>query len=153
MHQDYRSSECYSGDRASLYNELLQDSYLTRNVSHLSGIITLGNLKSNIDWQSVTQVYYGVLLQQPWPSFSTPSQDASNGRLEDAEKYEHSVRLCISPTLKVKCDCFSLSLVISLRSCRLLTDWSVCRTDSVACARSRATVSCYTDWLAHSARS
>jgi len=65
MHQDYKSSECYSGDRASLYNELLQDSYLTRNVSHLSGIITLGNLKSNIDWQSVTQVYYGVLLQQP----------------------------------------------------------------------------------------
>ena len=39
---------------ASLYNELLQDSYLTRNVSHLSGIITLGNLKLNIDWHSVT---------------------------------------------------------------------------------------------------
>ena len=34
-------------------NELLQDSYLTRNLSHLSGIITLGNLKSNIDWHSV----------------------------------------------------------------------------------------------------
>jgi len=39
---------------ASLYNELLQDSYLTRNVSHLSGIITLDNLKLNIDWHSVT---------------------------------------------------------------------------------------------------
>jgi len=32
-----------------LYSELLQDSYLTRNVSHLSGIITLGNLKLNIE--------------------------------------------------------------------------------------------------------
>jgi len=50
MHYDYESSKCYGGDRASLYN----DSYLTRNVSHLSGIITLGNLKLNIDWQSVT---------------------------------------------------------------------------------------------------
>ena len=39
---------------ASLHNELLQDSYLTRNVSHLSGIITLGNLKLNIDWHSAT---------------------------------------------------------------------------------------------------
>ena len=28
--------------------------YFTRNVSHLSGIITLGNRKSNIDWHSVT---------------------------------------------------------------------------------------------------
>jgi len=53
MHWDYKSSKCYSGDRASLYNELLQDSYLTRNVSHLSEIITLGNLKLNIDWHSV----------------------------------------------------------------------------------------------------
>ena len=35
-----------------MYNELLQDSYLTRNVSHLSGIITLGNLKLNINWLS-----------------------------------------------------------------------------------------------------
>ena len=39
---------------ANLHNELLQDSYLTRNVSHLSGIITLGNLKLNIDWHSAT---------------------------------------------------------------------------------------------------
>jgi len=36
-----------------LYHELLQDSYLSRNVSHLSGIITLSNLKLNIDWHSV----------------------------------------------------------------------------------------------------
>ena len=28
--------------------------YFTRNVSHLSGITTLGNRKSNIDWHSVT---------------------------------------------------------------------------------------------------
>ena len=27
MHKDYKSSKCYSGDKASLYNELLQDSY------------------------------------------------------------------------------------------------------------------------------
>jgi len=54
MHYDDKSSKFYSGDRASLYNELLQDSYLTRNVSHLSGIITLGKLKLNIDWHSVT---------------------------------------------------------------------------------------------------
>ena len=31
-----------------MYNELLQDSYLTRNVSHLTGIITLGNVNLNI---------------------------------------------------------------------------------------------------------
>jgi len=37
-----------------LYNELLQDSYLTQNVSDLSGIIALGSLKLNIDWHSVT---------------------------------------------------------------------------------------------------
>jgi len=48
MHSDYKSSKCYSGDRASLYNELLQDSYLARNVSHLSKIITLGDLKLKI---------------------------------------------------------------------------------------------------------
>jgi len=36
-----------------VYNELLQDSHLTGNVSHLSGIITLGNLKLNIDWHSM----------------------------------------------------------------------------------------------------
>jgi len=38
----HKSSKSYSGDRE-------QDSYLIRNVLHLSGIITLGNLKSNID--------------------------------------------------------------------------------------------------------
>ena len=48
MHSEYKSSKCYSGDWASLYNELLQDSYLARNVSHLSKIITLGDLKLNI---------------------------------------------------------------------------------------------------------
>jgi len=37
-----------------LDNNLLQDSYFTRNFLHLSRIITLGNLKSNIDWHSVT---------------------------------------------------------------------------------------------------
>ena len=37
-----------------MYNNLLQHSYFTRNVSHLSGIITPGNRKSNIDWQPVT---------------------------------------------------------------------------------------------------
>jgi len=44
-----------------LYDELLHDSYLTRNVSHLSGIITLGNLKLNIDWHSVT-IYISLVL-------------------------------------------------------------------------------------------
>jgi len=31
-----------------LYSNLLQDSYFTRNFLHLSGIITLGNLKLNV---------------------------------------------------------------------------------------------------------
>ena len=50
----YKSSKSYSRDNLSLYNNLLQDSYFTRNVLHLSGIITLGNLKSNTDWHFVT---------------------------------------------------------------------------------------------------
>jgi len=50
----YKSSKSYSRDNLSLYNNLLQDSYFTGNVLHLSGIITLGNLKSNTDWHSVT---------------------------------------------------------------------------------------------------
>jgi len=50
----YKSSKSYSRDKVSLYSNLLQDSYFTGNVLHLSGIITLGNLKSNTDWHSVT---------------------------------------------------------------------------------------------------
>jgi len=42
-----QNSKSYSGDRASLYGKLLQDSYFMRNVLHISAIITLGNLKSN----------------------------------------------------------------------------------------------------------
>ena len=63
MHQYYKSSKCYSEDRASLYrlNEF-KDSYLTRNVSHISGIITLGNLKLNTDWHTVTICISLVLL-------------------------------------------------------------------------------------------
>jgi len=45
-----------------LTNELLQDSYLTRNVSHPSGIIALGSLKLIIDWHSVTICISLVLL-------------------------------------------------------------------------------------------
>jgi len=41
MHSQCRSSKSYSGDRASLYSKLLQDSYFLRNVLYLSGIITL----------------------------------------------------------------------------------------------------------------
>jgi len=51
-------------DRASLYNELLQDSYLTRNDSHLSGIITLGTeveyrlaFRNNLHIASIKQFY------------------------------------------------------------------------------------------------
>ena len=50
-----------------MYNELLQDSYLTRNVSHLSGIITPGNLKLNIDWHSVT-VCISLVLNNFFPT-------------------------------------------------------------------------------------
>jgi len=42
-----QNSKSYSGDRASMYGKLLQDSYFMRNVLHISAIITLGNLKSN----------------------------------------------------------------------------------------------------------
>ena len=37
-----------------MYSHLLQHSYFARNVSHISGIITLGNLKLNINWHPVT---------------------------------------------------------------------------------------------------
>jgi len=53
---------------ASLYNELLQDSYLTQNDSHLSGVITLGNLKLNIDWHSVT-ICTSLVLNNFWQSY------------------------------------------------------------------------------------
>jgi len=44
----------FTGEQEKLYNRLLQDSYFVRNILGLSGIITLGNLKPNIDWHSVT---------------------------------------------------------------------------------------------------
>ena len=50
MHNQYKSSKSYSGDTVSLYNNLLHDSYFTRNVLHLSGIITLGR-QSEVEYR------------------------------------------------------------------------------------------------------
>jgi len=63
-----------------LTNELLQESYLARNVSHLSGIIAPGSLKLNTDWHS------GIILGEVYSMIKTMTPDPGKydpGKLND----------------------------------------------------------------------